>query len=424
MKPPTVDEIRELLPEVDSIGPLVERLLTTARPDRSRRWSTSGELQTIGSRLVDLPRVARELPLLLDEVRTHLERTYGEIMAALEALAREDPETSAEHLLRAAEAERSFGRMREAGAFTEAAVRLTHRFRERGRATAVLIEGARAARAEGRWRDAEARYREASRIATAIGDAPSAARAAVGLGNLAVDRGLWQLALERYRGAERWVKTAREPLSERWHLPLNRSIVAREQGRLRDAEKELERARALAPLGEAEVGAVLGNAHGQVLRARERTEEAELAFRDALELSSGADARVTIASNLADALLAQGKDHEAERVAREAEDEAVRGSVVPRLPEVYSLLGRVAEARGHADAFVFFERALELAEQRKLPRLERARVLEAYAEHLRRSGEEEAAEARTARAIRIYRALGYDSAVQRLEGANDSRRSR
>ncbi len=415
MTPLTVDEIRDLLPEVDSVGPLIERILASARPDGSRKWTVSGELETLGDRVPALREVADQLPELLESVRAHLEQLYREVLEALECLSRDDPEGSAQHLLGAAQLERSVGRLRQAGAFTESAVRLTARFRIRERALPIFFAGARIARTEGRWREAEHRYREAGRIAAATEDAPSAARAGVGLGNLAIDRGLWQLALQRFQDAERWVKAAREPLPERWHLPLNRSIVAREEGRIHDAERELERARSLAPGGEAEAEAILRNARGQLLRDRGRVEEAELAFREALGHAAAADAQVTISSNLADALLAQGRFLEAGEVARTAEETALSNSVVSRLPEVYSLLGRVAEARGHADAFVFFERALEIVDARKLPELERARILEAYASYLLGKGDEEAAAAYRDRAVRIYRTLEYESAVQRLE---------
>jgi hypothetical protein len=65
--------------------------------------------------------------------------------------------------------------------------------------------------------------------------------------------------------------------------------------------------------------------------------------------------------------------------------------LVPKLPEVYRLLGRISSADGNADAFVFFERALDIIRERTLPVLEEALTLQAYAECEAGRGETEAA---------------------------------
>jgi tetratricopeptide (TPR) repeat protein len=211
--------------------------------------------------------------------------------------------------------------------------------------------------------------------------------------------------------------------------------VARELGRLQEAEAELERARAAAlPSGRgggdrgaehrgADAGgaeAILENARGQILLARSQPSDAEAAFRRALADAVDPDAVVTVSGNLAEALLAQGRVLETGQVLRRAEETALTRSVVPRLPEIYTLAARVAAARGHADAFVLFERALQIVASEQLPDFERARVLEAYGRYDLDRGEGPSGRARLDEARRIYETLGAEAALERLRGFHDA----
>ena len=92
--------------------------------------------------------------------------------------------------------------------------------------------------------------------------------------------------------------------------------------------------------------------------------------------------------------------------AREAEREAIASGIVPKLPEVYRILGRIASAEDNPDAFVFFERALDIVRERSLPALEEALTLQAYAESEARRGEEDSAQELQKRMTERYRALG------------------
>ncbi|HSH75002.1 MAG TPA: hypothetical protein VLA09_04945, partial [Longimicrobiales bacterium] len=131
-------------------------------------------------------------------------------------------------------------------------------------------------------------------------------------------------------------------------------------------------------------------------------------LRAALEVTGHARAGVTIRLNLAEALLAQGRGLEAAEHAREAEREAIQARLVSKLPEVYRLLGRIASTEGISDAFVFFERALQLGRERGLPRLEEALTLQAYAEAEAARGEAEAATELAALAGRLFETLGME----------------
>jgi tetratricopeptide (TPR) repeat protein len=415
MKPLSVDEIRELLPELDDLRPLMDEIIASARPDEDRRWSGSGELGTVGQRLVDFDEVVSRMPRALAARRAHLEEIYESVSNALRGLAGGDSGKAVEALLGGAAREAAEGCFAEAQAFVEAALRLVSRGVERTALLPAYLAGARIARAEGRWELAEARYREAFTLARDAGDAQGAATASMGMGNLAVDRGRWDLALSRYEETGRWVAQLTEDAPERWQLELNLSIVHREMGRLDGAREHLDTATRLAGNEPApEVGAILANARGQLLRALERTEEAEVAFRHALSMSREPDASVTIGVNLAEVLLDLGHALEAGEVARTTEEQAISRGVVPRLPEVYRTLGQVAAARGHADAFVFFERALAVVRERRLPDFERAQSLEAYGRYQEVTGEEEGGRARLEEAMRIYEHLGCQAAAKRV----------
>lgn len=416
MNPITVDDIRALLPDVNELRPLLDRLLVMARPDAERRWAGSGELGTVGERLVDPDRMREAVPDVLAALTEHLSRVYSFSAQAVAALAENDPESALGALLEAAGAERDSGRLPEAEAFVRAALRLTHRLTDGRAAVPVLLAGARTARSLGDWEGAEARYLQALKIAADAGDADHAATAAIGSGNLAVDRGLWSLAEERYDEADTWVDRLPKGSPQAWHLPLNRSIVRREQGRLDEAEAFLDEADRRAE-GEEEndqAAAILMNARGQLLVARARLEGAEVAFRHALARAEDPDARVTIGVNLAQALLSLGRTLAAGEEARRAEELALTAGVVLRLPEVYRVLGEIASARDHPDAFVFFERALTVVRERGLPEFERARTLEVYGlDELGRS-EPEAGAAHLREAATIYETLGCRAALERI----------
>jgi tetratricopeptide (TPR) repeat protein len=137
--------------------------------------------------------------------------------------------------------------------------------------------------------------------------------------------------------------------------------------------------------------------------------EAERHFRGGLSAATDARARVTIRLNLAEALLAQDRTLEATEEAREAEREALLSGIVPRLPEVYRILGRIVSAEDNPDAFVFFERALDIIRERRLPALEEALTLQAYAESEARRGEEDSARELRERMTQRYRALGMSN---------------
>jgi tetratricopeptide (TPR) repeat protein len=425
MKRISIDQIAGVLPSIEELQPLLDRVLRASEPDLDRHWAGSGELGTIGGRFVDSQQLDRLLTETLEEQHRELTAFYEAVGAVLRAVAAGDRESAAAALLEAARREKDLGRPRRAVAFAEAAARVGAALPGRATLVAARLTGARAARVLGDVGSARLHYLTAARIADEEGDRSRAVTAHIGLGNLAVDQGLWADALRHYSDAEARVESAADESGHGWQIALNRSIVAREEARLDECEALLAEARRLAHPGEnGGIRAILTNAEGQLLRERGHLEDADLAFRQALEATEDPDARVTITINLADVLLAQGAVMEAGDHARQAEGLALKAGVVRRLPEVYRTLARVAAARGHEDAFVFHDRALEIIRERSLPQVERALVLEGYGELDHARGETESGTSRLREAIEIYKELGYASAraratqlLRRLEGA-------
>jgi tetratricopeptide (TPR) repeat protein len=197
---------------------------------------------------------------------------------------------------------------------------------------------------------------------------------------------------------------------ETWHAQLNIHIVLRSAGSLDESLVWLQTASDSAEkLGDETAAQFLENAWGQLRMASGAFSEAESHLRAGLSAAMDARARVTIRLNLAEALLAQDRTLEATEEAREAEREAIASGIVPKLPEVYRVLGRIVSAEDNPDAFVFFERALDIVRERRLPALEEALTLQAYAESEARRGEEDSARELRERMTQQYRALGMSN---------------
>ncbi len=422
---------RALLPRVEALRPLLDHLVRAATPDPAMRWAASGELATLVDRRVDPHRLGRDLPALVEASRVQAREALALGVEILGLEAGGDRVEASLRMAREGERLAAAGRTREAEGWVEAAVGAAEGVPDRTRVLPVFLAAARIARLRGALDRATWAYEEARTLAREGKNPGVVLTATIGLGNLEVDRGRWAMAEARYAEAEvlldAWEageargkdaagreegwppssarsraesspraephpraeslsraesrpRAGSRPRPERWHLALNRSILARERDDLEGAWRLLLEADEIArALGAAGARAIVENARGQILLAMKEPEAAEVAFRRGLAAAEHPDARVTIGVNLAEARLAAGHPLAAGETARAAEAEALRGGVVARLPEVYRVLGEILAAGGVPEAFVLFERALELVEAFALPRVERARVLEAWA---------------------------------------------
>ncbi len=403
--PVRVDGILPFVPEGPPFRRWTEALLSASTPDPERRWTGSGELGTAGSRVLDPERVRDELERVAREEERAAHRRARTLAGVVEGLARGDTAGAIDLLLGAGSGSEGETRFEEAEAWYLAARALALEAGSPRRAEA-LRKAARTARARAELALAARRYEKAAREAEGSESTEDAVVARTGRGNVAVDRGDWDDAEGWYRSALE--ATEQPPLQGpagarlRWPLAQNLAILARERGRLDEAEAWLRKGESWAAEADDEARAAgrepdgshrldLPNGWGQLALARGETALAEARFRQALEGPGPPLSRIGVLVNLGEALLRSGRALDAGEVARQAELEALAGGAPGRLPEIYRLLARVLRAREEPGAHVFLERALELVRARRLPVREEARTLRAWAELLREDDDEERA---------------------------------
>ena len=409
MKHLTVDRVREILPELDELRSLLDRVVSGSQPDPSRQWAGSGELGTSGARLVDVASLPRLAADAAEAERTHLQGIYDVCARALQHVAAGDDGSAASCLLDAAAAEEQRDRPVRAALYANAAYDLARRAGDSVREALALRRRARARRSAGRLTDAERDYVRSHELAQIVSDSRGAAEAAIGAGNVLEEQGRWDEAASWYRTAIDLLGRTEGPLPEQWHALLNLHVVHRSMGALAECEAPLFEAESIArALDDPSAVPFLENARGQLLMARGDFAAAQHRFGLAIDASTSARAAVIIRLNLAEAMLAAGRHLDAAEEVRRAEQDALIAGLHQKLPEVYRLLGRIAMAEGNPDSFVLFERALDLIAARKLPELERALTLQAYADAERALGSETSADDLNAQADAIYARLGIE----------------
>lgn len=415
MKRLTLDDVRAALPELEELRPILDELLSRSEPDAAKAWAGSGALGTAGSRLVPASGLADSVGDLARRESEHLLATYRRVGTALAALAAGEAGTAAEAYLAAAAEEEARDRPDRAAIYAEAAYRAVEGGPDAAIAALALRRSARARRTAGDLDEALRRYRRSHELALAEADHRGAAEAAIGAGNVLEDQGRWDESERWYRTALDVLAPVGEPTPERWHALINLHILARSRGAFDESEALLlEAEQAAAEAGNAEVAApFIENARGQLFMARGAFDEAERHLRTGIDASTRARARIQIRLNLAESLLARGRLLDAAEQAREAEREAIGSRVTTKLPEVYRLLGRIASADDNSEAFVLFERSLDIARERGASPLEEGLTLSAYAEAEARRGEEEAARQLRENARRIFTTLGITHERQR-----------
>jgi tetratricopeptide (TPR) repeat protein len=399
------DGVQQALPELDELRPVLDHLLAGSVPDPDRQWAASAELDTAAARVIEPGDWRAAAKALAEREGAFLERLYDVVLDAVAFLERGDYDGAARSLLEAASMEERRNRAARAEAYAASAVSAARRHGEPHLlATAIRRQG-RAARAVGRLLDAERLYVTGHELARDTGDPDGAAEGAIGAGNVLEEQGRWLEAARWYRTALD-VLPAGEAKPERWHALLNLHVATRSLGHTEESVEWLRGAEDVSrALGDESARGIIHNAWGQLHMARREFAEAVVRLRDAIASPATPWARVNFRLNLGEALLAQGRALDAAEEAREAEREALAAGVVSKLPEVYRLLGRVAAIRGNPDAFVLFERALQIGRERGLPALEEAITLQAYGEAFRDIDPERSQEL-GGRAMALYRELG------------------
>ena len=404
------DAIRRLVPDLDELKALFDAVLAASRPNRDHRWTGTGELGTVGTREVDAADLSELTRRAVEGQTARLQQVYSAVSDALEAIMEGDLARAGDALLTAAAVEERSGRPSEAAAFAEAALALA---RTRGDPRAVSLALRRQARAErsvGRLDAALTHYSDAASVADSGADRAGRAEAAIGAGNVLEQQGRWSEAQTWYASALEALRDVEPATPAHWHARLNMHIaLLRSQGDGPDTEDWLRDAESVAEaLGDPSRHVFVGNARGQLLMARGRFDEAEAPLLAALQNARRGRASATIRLNLAECHLARGRTLDANEQAREAERDALTGAASDKLPEVYRMLGRAVASTGNPDAFVLFERSLELTGDDPALLLERAQTLQAYGDAEQTLGQQSTAQELWAKAMDTYQRLGIE----------------
>jgi len=407
-EPLRVDRILEILPRTGELRPLLDLLVASSRPDPERRWSGSGELGTVGERVVDPGEVAEAASTVAKAEAERLAELYRRTARLVDALASDRREEVVALMLEQGESEEAADLPERAEAWYRAAYAFGRHIGS-GRAPEALRKAARTARAGGALERAALDYEEAWREAGILEENDDRTVAAIGRGNVAVDRGRWDEADTWYRRALDLVGREGAPRPQRWQILQNLAIVRRRRGDLEGAREALvEAEREAEGWNDPDAAVEVANGWGQLLLAEGDPRAAELHFKRAREAATSPEARIAVAVNLGEALLAQGRILEAGEIAREAEADALASRSTRRLPEVYRLLASVARMREEGEAFVILERALRLVRERDPRPFEEAQTLEAYGKVRLERGEEDAGVHALEAAARIYDELGME----------------
>jgi tetratricopeptide (TPR) repeat protein len=153
---------------------------------------------------------------------------------------------------------------------------------------------------------------------------------------------------------------------------------------------------------------------------RGRYEEALASFRDGLarlhKMGDRPRLEMTIRLNLCELYLTWGRLPDAEDEVRRAEESAIQNNFSRQLVRLYVIMGKLRGLEGDETGFVFFEKAVELAQGGgdPSPRME-AEIYRAYAEFRRQIGEAEEARALLERARELLDKVGDGVALAKVD---------
>ncbi len=399
-----IDAALKAIPETDDLAHLRDALLSASRADSGLAGGAAEGYPALNTRLADPAALERQVEALAERVRRRVEGVMRHTVRALDALQRGEAAEAARHLVDAGEVEEGERRLDQAREFYERALEIGRRPRDRRGEGLALRRLGRVARALGQWELAARRYQESFDVSVAQRDDVGAVVACQGMGNVHVDQSRWSEARAWYlRGVERC--PARPPTAEHVHLCVGLSVVQRRLGDLDAAAEWLARGEeSAAQLGS--LMAFVDHAWGRLHLARGEAEDAERAFRRALGRELDPVTRVAVMVGLSEPLLRQGRTREALAVARDAEALAIHSRAVVKLPDVYRALAAAASERGNPEAYLFYEKALEVCRDHGLPAFEAAATQHHYGRLEARRGDPEAAAARLGEAYRLYTELG------------------
>jgi len=417
--PVRVEKALGLMPELEALDPLRALLVSIARPDERALWSSSGPYLTLGKRGVQPDELRRRMPEAFHRITEHLQVLYKAYVEALECHQRADSAGVVAALLRAGRLEEDVSRFTQARAWYGVALGVAEALQDRRPEVESLRAVGYVYLALGQPAEGARHFQRALALAEAEFDQAGATGACEGLGDAALAQEQWAGAYAWYSRGLRLADAAGDA-SRAGRLERQLGVLARQQGDLTAAGDFLHRARErFESAGAADEMARVLNEQGRLDAQLGRYSAAAAAYREAVAWAQRAprDAglELSIRLNLAELDLEAGRLLEAEAELRRAEQVAIGGNVMRRLPQVYTLMGRLRGAQEDETGFVFFEQALELAQALDRSLATEAQVYLAYGLFRSRLGQQDEARAYLERAREIFDSLGEAVERERVE---------
>jgi tetratricopeptide (TPR) repeat protein len=243
-------------------------------------------------------------------------------------------------------------------------------------------------------------YHRAWTLFRQLGDRASEVISLQGLGNVRAAQGRWRAAEAEYRLALE--RCADDDDLRRGQIYNNLSQGSRRLGALDEARAWQRKAEAVwAVLAIPAERVIAQNNAGLLHLAAGDTEQAREALQAALAIATSDLERAVLLVNLGHVALRSARTEDAKHLARESEEFAILAGAADILIEAYTILGCAGREGGEANCVAFFEKALDLARESRLPLAEARGHLE-YGRYRRAVGDDEEATAHFRLALAIF----------------------
>lgn len=421
----TVEELLALVPEMDELELLRLRLIGAAVPDPEKAWDSSSAYSTVDKRILASGDVEGVVRAAEESLRQYVTLLYEGLRPVFHAFYAGEAGDAARHLVSLGEQLEGAGRLKGARQCYRAALTAVLPLHEKGEQILALRRIARVSLALGEFHEAALHYERSARLARDAGDLRGEVVARTGAGNVLTWQGRWPEAERTYRDAMALAEGAPDQDFglELAQLYYNLGNVATRLERLDEAQGWLDRALERAQAANSPVDISICHTNLGHLRDKQgRLQEAREAYDRARSFPVPRGLLSGIATDIADICLRDGHVSQAEHWGRVAEEHAIAAGSAYIMGRMYQARGNIARARGDEDGFTFYEKALEIARDKRYPFLE-AETLADYAQlRIHTDGTEEAT-AYLERARELFQALGAVGEVARMTEALEEMRA-
>ncbi|HYJ80329.1 MAG TPA: tetratricopeptide repeat protein, partial [Longimicrobiaceae bacterium] len=361
----TVEEILALLPDLDDFEVLRLRLVGAAVPDPGKAWDSSSAYATFDKRIVTPETADRALHEAQEAVQQYVALLHQGLRPVLASVFSGDHAAAARHLIALGEELEQGGRVLAARQCYRAALTVSLPLAEKEPQILALRRVGRAALNVGDFQEAAAYYERSVAVARDAGDLRGEVIGCTGLGNVRTWQWRWSEAERCYHEAlalaDSEAAAGLDLSAERGHLYNNLANLTTRQQKLDESEVWFESAFRLWE-GRSAVDVAFAHFNRAHLREEQgRWDDARRDYEAALALPIASNLRSLIATDFAEWWLHEGHVTQAEEWGRMAEEHAIASRSPYTLVHMYRGRGKIALARGDADGFTFFEKALEIA---------------------------------------------------------------